>query len=331
MRSSLALALVTGKPITITRIRAGRKRPGLLRQHLTAVQAARKISDAEVRGAELGSSRLVFLPGPVQPGDYAFRIDSAGSTTLVLQTILPALMIADAVSTLTLEGGTHNPLAPPYDFLALAFLPLLARLGPRVETVLERPGFYPAGGGRFSATIHPCRQLQPLALLERGAVHHRRVRALVANLPRHIAERECQTVAARTRWADASCEAAEVRGARGPGNVVLIELQAAHITEVFAGFGEKGVRAEHVAARVADAAERYLAAGVPVGEHLADQLLLPLGIGAGQGTGGGVFRTQSLSPHAQTQIAVLRQFLDVDIAVEQAGEDDWTVRVGGGV
>ena len=176
-------------------------------------------------------------------------------------------------------------------------------------------------------TIHPCRQLQPLTLLERGEIRQRRVRALVANLPRHIGDRECQTIAARTPWAGSSCEVEEIRGARGPGNVVLIELESAHITEVFVGFGEKGVRAEQVAARVADAAERYLHAGVPVGDHLADQLLLPLGIGACQGTGGGAFRTLSLSPHATTQIAVLRQFLDVDVTAQQAGEDDWTVRV----
>jgi len=330
VRSSLALSLVTGKPITLTHIRARRRKPGLMRQHLTAVQAARRIAAAEVQGAQIGSSRLVFVPGPVQPGAYEFDIGSAGSTTLVLQTVLPALMLGDTVSTLTLTGGTHNPLAPPYDFVAQAFLPLLARLGPHVETVLERHGFYPAGGGRLAVTIRPCRHLEPLALLDRGAIRSRRVRALVANLPRHIAERECRTIAERSGWDAASLAVEEVRGAHGPGNVVLIELATDAVTEVFTGFGEKGVRAEQVAARVWEAAARYLQAGVPVGEHLADQLLLPLGIGAHQGTGGGEFRTLGLSPHSLTHIAVLRQFLDVDVRVQQAGADNVIVRIGRG-
>jgi RNA 3'-terminal phosphate cyclase (ATP) len=328
VRSSLALSLVTGTPVTIVQIRARRRRPGLLRQHLTAVHAARDISGADVRGADLGSAQLVFVPGQVKSGNYRFDIGSAGSTTLVLQTVLPALLNADGVSRLVLEGGTHNPLAPPADFLAQTLLPLLARMGPQIEAVLERPGFYPAGGGKLRATIRPCPQLAPFTLLERGAIQRRRVRALVANLPRQIAERECRTIAARTGWDASSLVVEELRTARGPGNVVLIELAAEHVTEVFAAFGEKGVRAEQVATRAWESADRYLRAGVPVGEHLADQLLLPLGIGAYQGSGGGTFRTLALSPHATTQITVLRRFLDVDIVTQQVGEDDWLVRVG---
>jgi RNA 3'-terminal phosphate cyclase (ATP) len=146
LRSSLALSLVTGRPFAIENIRAGRKKPGLLRQHLTAVLAAAEVSAAEVEGAALASRRLLFRPGRVRAGDYAFRVGTAGSATLVLQTVLPALLLAEGESTLTLEGGTHNPMAPPVDFLENAYLPLVNRLGPRVKVQLVRPGFYPAGG-----------------------------------------------------------------------------------------------------------------------------------------------------------------------------------------
>lgn len=328
VRSALALSLVTGRPVTIERVRARRQRPGLLQQHLTAVRAAAAIADAEVDGDRIGSARLVFRPGPVRAGDYAFRIGTAGSTTLVLQTVLPALAIADGDSTLTLEGGTHNPLAPPYDYLARVYLPLLGRLGPRVTATLARPGFFPAGGGELTVAIRPARQLGPLELLDRGSILARRVRALVANLPRHIAERECQTVAVSPGWDDAQCAVEEVRTARGPGNVLLIEIAAEHVTEMFTGFGQRGLRAETVAERTRAAAESYLRADVPVGEHLADQLLLPLGIGAYQGTGGGVFRTTALTGHATTHIAVLREFLEVHIDVHEAGPNERLVRVG---
>ncbi|MBC8870863.1 MAG: RNA 3'-terminal phosphate cyclase [Planctomycetes bacterium] len=330
VRSSVALSLVTGKPVTINRVRAGRRKPGLRRQHLTAVQAARKISDAKVDGAEIGSSRLAFRPGKVKAGDYSFRITTAGSTTLVLQTILPALMIADDVSTVTLEGGTHNPFAPPYDFLAKAYLPLVAGLGPRVKTKLEYPGFYPAGGGKFTVEIQPAQKLGRLELVDRGEIAARRVRAVVANLPLHIAERECNTIANKTGW-DKSCfEVDEVTGSPGPGNVVMIELNSANVTELFTGFGQRGVRAETVASRVLESALRYMEAGVPVGENLADQLMLPLGIGAYQGSGGGVFRTLALSPHSTTHIEVLKALLDVKIRVEETNRHDCTVRIGAG-
>ena len=304
VRSSLVLALVTGQSVTIQRVRARRQKPGLMRQHLTAVQAAVQVSSAHVQGAELGSKQLVFRPGPVQPGQYTFRIGTAGSTTLVLQTILPALIVAKAASTIQLEGGTHNPLAPPYEFLARAYLPLVTRLGPRVEAVLHRPGFFPAGQGEITATVHPAPQLGRIELLQRGAVIGRKVRALVARLPRHIAERECRTIALATGWDEACFEVEEIADAPGPGNAVTIELQFENVTEVFTGFGARGVPAEVVAERTLERAQHYLDAGVPVGEQLADQLLLPLGIGAHQGTGGGAFRTMPLSPHALTHIHV---------------------------
>ena len=145
IRSSLALSLVTGKPITIHNIRAGRKKPGLMQQHLTAVKAATRISAAETKGVAIGSSCLSFVPGPIASGEYSFRVGTAGSTTLVLQTVLPALLLACGDSTLRLEGGTHNPLALPYD-LATAYVPCSNRMGPQIGVKLERHGFYPAGG-----------------------------------------------------------------------------------------------------------------------------------------------------------------------------------------
>ena len=328
LRSALALSLVTGKPLAIEKIRAGRKKPGLLRQHLTAVLAAAEVSGAEVEGAALGSRRVAFRPNQLRPGDYAFRVGTAGSATLVLQTVLPALLLAEAESSLVLEGGTHNPFAPPLDFLEKTYLPLVNRLGPRVEVQLVRPGFYPAGGGQFIVRVHPAPQLGRLDLLHRGEITARRVRVLLANLPRHIAERECRTIAQQTGWGEASLSIDEVKGSRGPGNAVMIELEAQHVTEVFSAFGQRGIRAEDVAQEALRQAEEYLAAGVPVGRYLADQLMLPLGIGAYLGTGGGVFRTMDLSLHGRTHLEILRQLLEISVHVEQQGPDDLRVQVG---
>lgn len=153
LRSALSLSMITGQPFTITGIRAGRAKPGLLRQHLTAVKAAAEICRATVEGAELGSQRLVFRPGTVRGGDYRFAIGSAGSCTLVLQTVLPALWFADGPSRVEVSGGTDNPSAPPADFIRRVLEPLLARIGVHQQTTLLRHGFYPAGGGVVATEV----------------------------------------------------------------------------------------------------------------------------------------------------------------------------------
>ena len=302
LRTSLALSLVTGTPIRVSNIRAGREKPGLLRQHLTAVKAAAAIGEAAVEGAAMGSKEITFRPKAVRPGDYTFAVGTAGSAGLVLQTVLLPLCLAGGPSTLTLEGGTHNPAAPPFDFLAKSFLPLLARMGFRVEMRIERHGFYPAGGGRYSVRIEPAGELRPLELLERGEDVSRRARVLPARLPEGIAEREREVLRKGTGW-DGDAVTIEAVDSIGPGNAVLVEAACGNVTEVFSYFGEFGVRAENIADHAIKEYRQWLAAGVPVGRHLADQLLLPMALARG-----GTFRTLPLSGHSTTNMASLREF-----------------------
>lgn len=322
LRSSLSLSLVTGRPVRLVNVRAGRPRPGLGRQHLTAVRAAAEVGEARVEGAAPGSQRLLFAPRRLRPGSYAFSTGGAGSTTLVLQTVLLPLLTADAPSKLTLEGGTHNPFAPPFDFLERVYLPLLARMGARVTLALERPGFYPAGGGRIRAEIAPVRELSPLELEERGEVRRRAVRALVSALPRHIGQREVETAGEALGIPPEAREVVEVPEPAGPGNVVIVEIESDRVTELFTGFGRRGVPAEAVAEEVAGQARRYLEAGVPVGPHLADQLLLPLAL-----AGGGVFTTLRPSRHTKTNAEVVQHFLEADLALERLEGEAWRVSV----
>jgi len=323
LRTALSLSIVTETPIRIERIRAARPKPGLARQHLTAVQAAAEVGGAELEGAELGSTSLTFRPTGIFPGDYRFSTGGAGSTTLVLQTVLPPLLVASDPSEIVLEGGTHNPSAPPFDFLDRAFAPLLGRMGGDVRLNLERPGFYPAGGGRFTAGITPSEILRPLSLPERGAVLRRSARALVANLPRHIAERELETAGEVLGIPDDDRSVIEIHKPPGPGNAVVIEIDCEEVTEVFTGFGKRGVPAEEVARGAAERARDWEAAGVAAGPHLADQLLLPLAL-----AGGGSFTTVTPTTHARTNTDVIRRFLDRDVAFHDEGAGRWRVTVG---
>jgi RNA 3'-terminal phosphate cyclase (ATP) len=322
LRTAIALSLATGRPFRIERIRAGRAKPGLLRQHLTAVHAAVAISGGRASGADLGSSALDFEPGQVRGGDYRLAVGTAGSATLVLQAVLPALLLAREPSRLTLEGGTHNPAAPPFDFLALALLPLLRRMGARVEASFQSHGFYPAGGGRFTVAIEPCERLAPLTLVDRGPVEVR-ARALVASLPTSIAYRELALVRERLNLDRSLCRAESVPVSVGPGNVLMVEVHSAQVTEVMTGFGVKGVRAERVATDVTDAVEAYLAADVPVGPYLADQLLVPLTL-----AGSGTFHTGRPTSHTTTNAGIIGAFVKVPIAIDEIGGGKWGVRVG---
>jgi RNA 3'-terminal phosphate cyclase (ATP) len=321
LRTALSLALVTGKPFRIENIRARREKPGLLRQHLTAVLAAAEVGSAKTDGAALGSKTLEFVPGKIRPGNYRFAVGTAGSSTLVFQTILPALMTASGPSRLTLEGGTHNTQAPPYDFLQKTFLPVLSRMGPKVTVNLERYGFYPAGGGRIVAEIEPCEKLSPVVLTVRGAMAYRRVVAIVANLARSIAQRELDTASHHLNWPADMLEILETKDSPGPGNVVMIEIGDGAFTEVFTGFGRLGASAEKVASEAAGEARAYLASHAVADEHLADQLLLPVAL-----AGAGAFTATKLSLHARTNIEVISLFLPVQFDTEN-GDDFVRVEV----
>lgn len=310
LRSALALAAVTGTPFRIAGIRARRARPGLQRQHLAAVAAAATVCGAACEGAVLGATELTFRPGPIRAAGHQFDVGGAGSACLVLQTILPPLLVAGGTSVHTFTGGTHNPQAPTFDFLALAFLPVVRRLGGTVEATLERHGFHPGGGGRFTVRVTGGAPLRPLDLLAGAPPSARRARVLLANLPGHVAERELHELKRRLGWRDSEYHVEHV-DADGPGNVISIELLG-EPAEVVSSFGAIGVPAEVVARRAAGAARRHLASGAPVSEHLADQLLVPFGL-----AGGGSFRTARATAHCRTNATVVAAFLPVTIDVAE--------------
>jgi RNA 3'-terminal phosphate cyclase (ATP) len=318
LRTSLGLSLVTGEPFAIERIRAGRQRPGLQRQHLTAVLAAAEVGDAAVEGAELGSQRLSFKPRAVRAGDYRFSIGTAGSTTLVLQTVLPALLQAGGPSTVELHGGTHNPMAPPVDFLQHAFLPVLHRMGAGLQVELVRHGFYPAGGGQCRARVAPA-AWQPLDLLVRSDEPRLRARIVIAGIPAHVAEREARVLQQQLHLRADEIHTEEVASA-GPGNAVMLRLSFGATAEWITSLGDRGVTAEAVAQRAVDAARALLATGVPVGEHLADQLLIPMAL-----AGGGAFRTVQPTEHTRTNAAVIGRFLPIAFDLRDDGGGIWTV------
>jgi len=319
VRTALALSVATQRPIHFSNVRAKRSQPGLRPQHLTAVEAAAEIGDADVSSIEEGAREFTFSPTSIVPGRYSFDVGTAGSAILVLQTILPPLVTAEGPSTVSVTGGTHAKFAPTYEFFATAFVPLVERMGPVLHTSLDRYGFYPRGGGMCTLEVTPADPVRPLHLTDRGRPLRRRLRAIVANLPDHIAEREIATV-----QEGLSDEMDDTRIDRPPsasaGNALILELVYENLTEVIAAIGEKGVRAEAVAMGLVDEARRYLDHDAPVGPYLADQLLLPLVLG------GGAIRATTLTAHTHTNAAIIEEIVGERFSVTEAGSG-WRIAV----
>lgn len=314
LRSSLALSLVTGKPFRIRNIRAGRSKPGLMRQHLTSVQAATRVGAAKVTGASMGSTELEFIPALIQGGDYRFSVGTAGSATLVLQTVLPALLVAEEPSQLILEGGTHNPFAPPFDFLEKSFLPVLKHMGHSVSVELERYGFFPAGGGAMKVKINPQpkKKWKPLDWTERGEINRRRAQVLISHLPDSIGKRQARLIRNKLNWNDREVEVVNIRKSSGPGNAVVLELRNNLAAEVVTGFGSKGSPSESVIKSAVEPLKEYLKSSAPVGEYLADQLMIPCAM-----VGESRYRAIKATRHTQTNRDVLMAFLDTAITIEK--------------
>lgn len=329
LRTALALSLITGQAFSLVNIRAKRPKPGLMRQHLACVQAAVAVGggsercqavDADGNAVQISASQLSFTPGPVRGGDYEFAVGSAGSCMLVLQTVLWPLALAAQASNLTLRGGTHNPMAPSATFLK-RMAPYFSGGGQAVYALeVQRHGFYPAGGGEVRVRIAPPPDgMAAIHLMERGAPVEAWVECLHAGIPKGVACRELDVLGRALGWTPDQLRDRALRSNEGPGNALQVILQFEHITEVLTAFGEKNVSAEEVARTALRETQAYLAHRAPVGEHLADQLMIPVALAALQGKAGQYWAT-GMSEHTRTNAKVIEQFLPLRFTTQARGE-----------
>ncbi len=324
LRSALTLALLTRRPLWITNIRARRKRPGLRPQHLAAVRAAAAISNAVVEGAEIGAQELRFQPDEVQPGRYHFDIGTAGATSLVLQTVFLPLALAARPSRLTVVGGTHVPMSPCFHYLDWHWLALLRRMGFDAELQMERAGFYPRGGGRIRAVIRPGGRIAPLDLRFRGRLLQVRGLSGAGNLPDHVTRRQRERAVARL---GSRYPLNDIRKARlpavGKGSLLLLLAEFENGRGCHFALGAPGKPAETVADEAVEAMEAFLESDGCVDRYLADQLLLPLALAAGESR----LRTEQVTQHLLTNAAVLRRFEVAEIEVHGAPDEPGEVVV----
>lgn len=322
LRSALALSVLTGQPTRVNRIRANRSKPGLRAQHFTAVQAAAAVSAAEVEGAAMGSQHLTFSPGEVRSGAFTFDIGTAGSASLVLQTIFLPLSAAGQTSEVSIVGGTHVPWSPSFHYLDLLWLPTVRELGYYADLRLPLAGFYPRGGGRLEAEIRPAGQRTPFQRVVRGSLRSINGISAVANLSLDIARRQKQQALDRLRGQPAEVEIVDLP-ARSKGTMLLLLAEFEHSRACFFGLGARGKPAERVADEAVDELQAFLATEAAVGPYLADQLLLPLALARGPSR----FSTSRVTGHLLTQAEIIRSFLPVEIEVDGEEGQPGTVSI----
>lgn len=324
LRSSLALALLTGRPFHLRKVRARRTKPGLQPQHLMSVRAAAAIGQANLLGAALGSTDLVFEPGAIRGGNYHFPIGTAGATSLVLHTIyLPLTLRGDAASEVRLEGGTHVKACPCFHFLDTTWRAYLELMGIKIDVRMRRPGFYPRGGGAVEVVVHPCSRPRGLQLRERSDITRISGFSAVASLPMEIADRQARR--ARNRLEKTGLQV-DIRGeswSGGPGTVLALVLDTRPVPTLFFGLGERGKRAERVADEAVDELLGYLERPGAVDPHSADQIVLPLALAEGPSS----FSVSTVTMHLLTNIGVIGNFIDRAIVCHGAEGESGVVEI----
>ncbi len=326
LRTALAMSAITGQALHIHNIRGRRPKPGLMAQHLQAVEATAAVARAHVQGAKLGAPELTFEPGVLAGGNYRFDIGTAGAVTLVAQTLVIPLSFATTASCVTISGGTHVPWSPSFHYFSWHWLRLLKGSGFRIRAVLERIGFYPRGGGRISVDIDPVATLSPLSLTARGALRRIRGISLVASLDLSIAERQQRQALGRL---GRLCDDIDIELQRfasySPGTSLLLLAEFERSQCCYATLGARGKPAERVADEAVDALEAFLESGAAVDEHAADQLIVPLSLVSGTSE----LHTSRITQHLLTNVDIVRLFLPVDIAVRGDIGSPGRVRIRG--
>lgn len=312
LRTALAFSAILETPIRVKNIRASRKNPGLGNQHLAAVNALARISGAMIEGNRIGSQTLTFIPQEIRPGDYEFKIETAGSVTLLLQAIFLPLCLAQADSTLTLVGGTHVPWNPPFHYFSQVFLPTLRPMRVSAEAVIEKWGFYPKGGGRVQLKISPTDGLKPISLVERGLLRKICGISAIANLPKHVADRQKDQASKRIRREleiDPEIDVLYDAPSIGQGSFLFLLLEHEGILAGFSSLGARGKPAEKVADEAVDYLKDYIESNGCVDPHLADQLVPFMALAKGNSS----FAAAQMTEHLLTNLWVVAHFLETKI------------------
>jgi RNA 3'-phosphate cyclase len=318
VRTAVAVAAIRGTPIRVINIRARRRTPGLAPQHVAAVRAVARLCDARCEGVEPRSPAIVFTPERLHGGTFRVDVGTAGSVTLVLQAMLPALVASRERCRVTIRGGTDVRAAPPVDYLRLVLLPLLATMGVHAGLTVARRGYYPRGGGEVQLDLAPVARVAPFIVEAAGAARRIELRAHVTQLAREVAERmdtAARLVLPHDIALQGEIEVNPPTLSYGPGGAIVLRALTEHTVLGAASIAERGVRAEQLGRKAAESLARDLQSGATLDIHAADQMLTLLALADGRS----VFRAGEISSHARTAMWLLERLAGTRFETAPAG------------
>ncbi len=324
LRSSLALSMVTGEEFRIENIRGSRPNPGLKRQHLEAVKAAAKLCNADTSGVRDGSTEIEFSPGELNSEGFTVNIGTAGSVTLLLDTVLPVTTQVNKDFRLEVKGGTDVKWSPTVSYYRDVKIPLLQGFGADASLDVERTGFYPKGGGCVKLETSPF-SMDPLDITARGELERFEVYSKASgDLERQdVADRQASETARKLKNSHISVpveKKVEYAEAASTGSSLCLKAVYEDSIAGFDALGEKGKRAEKVAHDVVQDFKSFHASDAAVDPYMADQVIVFLALV------GGEVAIPEATDHVQTSLEVVRKF-GMDIEVESRGKE--AVLVGG--
>lgn len=320
LRVALAVSAIISKPLRIYNIRKKRSNPGLRHQHLTAVKAVQEVCSAEVKGASIGSTELFFHPGRIEKAFLDLDTGTAGSTTLVLQSLIPVLLFGKRRATFKVKGGTNNPNAPTFEYFQQVFLKTLGKLGVDAGLSLLRRGFYPRGGGLVEGYVAPLKKIPCFKFVGKPQLRKTTVHGYTSRLPSHVAERMTKACKQTLTQAGVSeVETAEEvltekdpKCALDPGAGIFVYGDCEPLPVGVDRLGEKGVPAETVGKDAAVAFIEEISRGAPVDSHLGDMLVIFAALAEGVST----YEVTYLTNHTVTSVEVCRALMNIEASIQ---------------
>ncbi len=311
LRTAVAMSAITGKPCKISSIRGGRPNPGLQAQHLSGIEAAAKMCNAELKGSKLGSMDVEFHPGKISGGKYSVDTGTAGSVTLVLQTLFPICLFADAECEIEVIGGTDVKWSPPVEYFKGVFLDNVRRMGANANLEILKYGFYPKGGGKVVLSAKPSK-LNKTEIVERGKLERIDIVSIASDNLRKgmVAERQIKGAEGVLKHIGGS--EAVYATTMSAGSSVHAHAHFGNCTLGSGSLGEIGKKAEIVGEECALMLKKQMESGACADEWMADQLLPFMAL-----AGDSKISVSKVTDHCRNNIAVIERFLPVKFCVSE--------------
>ncbi len=316
LRTVVALSCITRQGVRIHNIRKGREKPGLRPQHLEGISAAGRMCEAELHDLHLNSLEVTFIPRTITGGQYSIDTRTAGSVTLILQTLLPIALHADRACTFVIKGGTAVPFSPTVLYFQHIFCYLLEQLGGSLHLELKRHGFYPAGGGEVLVTVQPA-HITSMQWMERGDTYNIEVLSIASTHLQnaHVAKRMIDGFKKIIPDAHSTFEYV---AANSPGCFIASHACFAHGRIGADVLGKRGKRAEDVGKEAARDLEREIATGAPIDSWMVDQVVPYMALVVARTGEPARIRIPDMTEHARTNIWVVEKFLPVHFTIDKS-------------